>query len=207
MLCAWVLPSACYHPAPPQLKRQLKRHAWGVRGTHWEPSPRGPCVCVGPRAAATFTQYSYFTRPPRGLRWDSHRIWGAEGVVPRSHRAARRRACGAQLSQRGARGTASAYPVRPTHRCCSGAARAPGGRAAVQDAHRCGSSARTAPRLQPAVQGLHRSGSSACSAQCVRRRCVLVHRSLSSARTAPERRLHVHEKVQQLLVRGCPHGS
>jgi hypothetical protein len=107
--------------------------------------------------------------------------------VPRSHRAARRRACGAQLSQRGARGTASAYPVRPTHRCCSGAARAPGGRAAVQHAHRCGSSARTAPRLQPAVQGLHNSGSSACSAQCVRHRCVVVHRSLSSARTAPRR--------------------
>ena len=107
--------------------------------------------------------------------------------MPRSHRAARRRACGAQLSQRGARGTSSAHLVRPTHRCCSGAARAPGGRAAVQHAHRCGSSARTAPRLQPAVQGLHRSGSSACSAQCVRHRCVVVHRSLSSARTAPRR--------------------
>ena len=166
-----------------------------------------------PRRASARPAYSLhetctiIRRRRPGLRWDSHRIWGAEGVVPRSHRAARRRACGAQLSQRGARGTASAYPVRPTHRCCSGAARAPGGRAAVQHAHRCGSSARTAPRLQPAVQGLHRSGSSACSAQCVRRRCVLVHRSLSSARTAPERRLHVHEKVQQLLVRGCPHGS
>ena len=78
-------------------------------------------------------------------------------------------------------------PVRPTHRCRSSAARAPGGRAAVQHAHRCGSSARTAPRLQPAVQGLHNSGSSACSAQCVRHRCVVVHRSLSSARTAPRR--------------------
>ena len=110
----------------------------------------------------------------QGLRCDSSRIWGPEGPVPRSHRAARRGACGAQLSRRGARGTSSAYPVHPTHRCRSSAARAPGGRAAVQHAHRCGSSARTAPRLQPAVQGLHRSGSSACSAQCVRHRCVVV---------------------------------